>query len=114
MKFEIRKVALPTFDFETTHASLVEIFGQQASFVQDHLYAEYDAGLGLALIADQDNIAPGMFGLMVKVEAIDEALAVLEAAGAAVTTPPTAGAHESRAVVELPGSPCPLILYGPR
>src|SRR5579871_2306243 len=100
---EIQKIGfvLPVDDLAAAADALAALLGAGATFVDGERWAQFDvAGARIALAgSDRFDDSPG---LMIKVDDCDAAAERLRAAGVAVSAV-TAGAHERRAEVELPG-----------
>jgi hypothetical protein len=100
---EIQRIGfvLPVDDVAQAAGALAALLGTDATFVDGERWAQFDAAGARIALAGSDRFSDAP-GLMIKVGDCDAAAERLRAAGADVSAV-TAGAHERRAEVALPG-----------
>lgn len=107
------RFVLPVSDLEAAIALHTGRLGFTVRFRDGDRWAVLDAGtLSLALAAGEERAELTGPALMVRVGDVPAAVRTMAGAGARVVRPPTAGTHETRAVIELPDSTS-LVLYSP-
>jgi catechol 2,3-dioxygenase-like lactoylglutathione lyase family enzyme len=107
------RFVVPVADLDAAIALRTERLGFTVRFRDGDRWAVLDAGrLSLALAAGEERAALTGPALMVRVGDVPAAVRTMVGTGARVVRPPAAGAHETRAVIELPDSTS-LVLYSP-
>lgn len=107
------RFVVPVADLDAAIALRTDRLGFSLRFRDGDRWAVLDCGtLSLALAAGADRAGLAGPALMVRVGDVPDAVRTLAGEGARVVRPAAAGAHETRAVVELPDSTS-LVLYSP-
>ncbi len=99
----VNALMVPVADMEAACTFLTGVLGLALKFRDGDRYAAFELqGLTLALLGQEERVVTQP-AIGIRVDDMEGTITRMQAAGAAMATPVTAGPHELRGVVRMPG-----------